>query len=130
MPTRRRVERDDLTGLPDRLCQTLYLRRASVSVDAYGAESTTWDVVTFRGRLYRDAKAQSLVGGVDRDADQSRATLVTNDGRVCSGDQVATSQAAFTSGVGVWWVEGEPFGDVGMTGEAHHYNVPLRAVEG
>ena len=130
MPERRRAERDTLTGLPDRLMADLYLRRAFVTTDAYGAEATTWDVVEFRGRIYRDSKGQSLADTPDRSADVTRATLATNDGRVCSGDEIAATSAAFTSRARVYRVEGLPFGDVGRAGEAHHYNCPVRLVEG
>ena len=127
-----RTERADLSGLPERQLPTLYLRRRFVGYDDHGAEQAEWDVVTITGRITRGNPSQ--VGGVTRDADLSIAKLLTNSGRVVSGDEL-TDQAGFDTVALAgrrerWEVTGDPYAVPGMGGEPHHYEVPLRRVEG
>ena len=127
-----RSERDDLAGLPERQLSTLYLRRRFVGYDDHGAEEAVWAEATITGRITRGNP--STVGGAERDADLSLAKLLTNSGAVVSGDEL-TDQAGWdvlplASRRERWQVTGDPYAVPGMGGLPHHYEVPLRRVEG
>lgn len=109
------------TGFPARLMWPLILRvaHADADADAAGAEGKTWTDVPITGRIARGSTREDPVG---RETSTGEWRLFTNHPGIATVDRIADGPA-------VYEVAGEPYAVPGARG-VHHYEVPLRRVDG
>lgn len=120
------------TGLPSHLLTTYYLRRAFKQFDAYGAESTAWAVLAIKARIYMGKPTE--VTGEGRQSAVGQYRLATNSGSITHLDQVASDDGWWRlperEARSVWLVDGDPYPVTTTGGTVHHYEVPVRRVDG
>jgi hypothetical protein len=126
------TERPDASGLPGRLLTTYYLRRSFRSVDEVGAEGTEWAVLAIDARIYSASQSQATDNG--REAAVTDYTLATNSGAITHLDQIASDEGWWRvpsrPSRDVWMVDGDPYPVQTAGGAVHHYEVPVRRVDG
>jgi hypothetical protein len=124
--------RPDGSGLPARLLTHYYLRRSFRSVDEVGAEGTEWAVLRISARIYSAAQSQATDNG--REGAVTDFTLATNSGAINHLDQIASDEGWWRlparSGRDVWVIDGDPYPVQTAGGAVHHYEVPVRRVDG
>jgi hypothetical protein len=109
--------------LPAHLVRTLVWHRATNGYDpADGAPDTSWVTTTLQGRIARPATQET--GDAGRQSSSARVRLLTNTPGIGTADRVTDPLTA-----DVWEVDGDPQPVFGADG-LHHYEAPLRKVEG
>jgi len=131
---RRFTQRDDLTGIPERLMQTWYVRRSfRVVNEETGAEHAEWAVVKISGRLVRNPRSRQDEETTDgRQAAVALYMFITNSGALTHLDELASDEG--------WWrvpvrdrrdtlqVIGDPY--LAQNHNRHHYEALVRRSDG
>jgi hypothetical protein len=117
----------DLTGTPGirgGLLRPLFLSRATETTDPTdGSTGITWTTSEFLGRITRGQSTE--VGDDGRQAAVDTIKLLTNTAGIESEDRIVEQ----TLDQSVWQVDGHPVAVWGASA-IHHYEVPLRRVDG
>ena len=122
---------DTAGGLPDRLLRPLVLsRRTNVVDESDGSVSAIWSSAEFLGRFVRGSANESSDDG--RQATVTGWKLMTNYGGLRAGDRIIDldeDREGLTGDDYPWEVAGHPI-PMREQSAIHHYEVPLRRVEG
>jgi len=97
-------------------------RRSDVTDPDDGSVTAVWDTIAVAGRLTRGAVTESTDNA--RQAAASVMKLLTNDDRLNSADRIEDPATST-----MWELAGQPV-PVWATASIHHYEVPLRHVQG
>lgn len=116
--------------LPEHLLGDLTVTRRTTTYDPDdGSESHAVVAGTIQGRITRGGASEDTANG--RQAGIQNRMLLTNNGDLLTDDEISDPVGSDGPGEpGTWQVIGLPVPIVGANRWIHHYEVPLRRVEG
>lgn len=125
------VDVDTAGGLPLRLMRPLIVsRRTNVVDESDGTVSAIWTSGEFHGRLVRGSSSEATEDG--KQSAIGGWKLMTNYGGLRAGDRIIDldeDREGLTGDDYPWEVAGHPI-PMRQQSAIHHYEVPLRRVEG